>query len=83
MEDIKEFGDKKKVKEENIIRLFCQNINNIPKRKNMAKSRRMFKYFQEEQIDVVMCQEIGLNWKRIDQSESWYETLKNACDLGL
>ena len=75
MKDIKAFGDQKNIKEDNMIRIFCQNINNIPKKKNMAKSKRMFKYWQEEQMDVVMCQEVGLNWRRIDQSDSWYERL--------
>ena len=62
MKDIRAFGDQKNVKEDNMIRAFSQNINNIPKNKNMAKSKIMFKYLQEEQVDVFMCQEVGLNW---------------------
>ena len=72
IEDLESYGDELlKQKEKGIIRIGLQNANNLPEYKQHEKNKQFLKYIYEHDFDLSMLNEIGLNWKRIDSSNSF------------
>ena len=76
IEDLESYGDELlKQKEKGIIRIGLQNANNLPEYKQHEKNKQFLKYIYEHDFDLWMLNKIGLNWKRIDSSNSFYERI--------
>ena len=52
-----------------------QNANNLPEFKYHDKNKQLLKFIREHNFDFWMLNEIDLNWKRIDNSNNFYERI--------
>ena len=60
--DDKAFGDRLTTKNNNFIRIGSNNVGNLPDRLSKTKSKCFFDYIKSREFDVMLNQEIGLNW---------------------
>lgn len=78
LQDVEEFGDTMRKKNEKTLRIMFHNINRLTIRKNSAKSKKLISTIANKQIDVALLAEIGLNWKKIQSHDKWYERTREA-----
>ena len=49
------------------------NINNLPLTKSEGKNEELFQAVLQYDIDVLLMQELGVNWSAVSRSNSWKE----------
>ena len=76
--DLEEFGDIMQRKSPNTLRIMLHNINRLPIYKNQDKSKKLFSYIANKQIDVALLTEIGLYWKLIHNNDKWHERIRHV-----
>ena len=72
-DDAETFGDKLTTKPPQTFRCAGHNINLLPVRAQHYKSRQLIQHIREGNYDLVMLQEIGLYWGKLDPSDQWSE----------
>ena len=75
-EDVESFGDLLGGKEENIFSMGLQNVQNMPEQRNTDKSNRLFNYIKDNDFDIFLTTEIGLDWRVVDIENQWFERVR-------
>ena len=74
----KEYGDKKRNKEYNDIRIHSQNINGISADRKGEKSKECITYLQaRDPFSVTAWQEIKLHWPKVPLDSKWSNRKKH------
>ena len=73
--DNKVFGDRLSTKNNKFIRIGSNNVGNLPDKLGKTKSKCFFDYIKNREFDVMLNQEVGLNWRKIKEQDTWYERL--------
>ena len=56
------------------------NIGLLPESAHHQKSRRLINHIRESQFDVLLMQEVGLYWSKLDPSDQWVERVRTLPD---
>ena len=72
-EDAESFGDLLREKEVKIFRVGLQNIQNLPERHNTDKSKTLFNYIKQNEFDIFLTTEVGLDWRVVDIENQLFE----------
>ena len=72
-EDAESFGDLLREKEVIILRVGLQNIQNLPERHNTDKNKKPFNYIKQNEFDIVLTTEVGLDWRVVDIENQLFE----------
>ena len=78
LEDAEEYGDRLNRKPDNILRVMLHNVNRLPISGKSDKSKKLVSMIAHKQIDVALLTEIGLSWTHLDNTDRWYERVREA-----
>ena len=73
LNDSEAFADKMKTKQRNTVRIALQNIQLLPENSRHYKSRQLITHIAQAELDVLMMNEVGLNWKAVPADNQWVE----------
>ena len=69
------FGDTPGPKRRGRLRLHCLNVNNLPLYRGEPKDKSLFNSIRKYSSDILLLQEIGVNWSRTAQRDQWSQRL--------
>jgi len=75
LNDAEEFADKMRDKPANTVRLALQNEQLIPANARHYKSRQLINHISQAQLDVLLMNEVGLNWRALSAENQWIERI--------
>jgi len=73
MTDAEVFGDSMKKKPPNTVRIGLHNIQLMPENSRHYKSRQLIDHISNAELDVLLMNEAGLNWKKVSADNQWVE----------
>jgi len=73
MTDAEVFGDSMKKKPPNTVRIGPHNIQLMPKNSRHYKSRQLIDHISNAELDVLLMNEVGLNWEKVSANNQWVE----------
>jgi hypothetical protein len=73
LQDAESFADKMETKQPNTVRIALQNIQLLPVNSRHYKSRQLINHMIQAELDVLMMNEIGLNWRAVPADDQWVE----------
>ena len=65
-------------KPDSILRIMLHNINRLPINGKSDKSRKLVSMIAHKQIDIALLTEIGLGWKLLNNTDQWYERVRES-----
>jgi hypothetical protein len=72
-QDAEAFGDSMSKKLSHTFRCALQNIQMLPASARHYKSRQLVNHLREGKYDVVMLNEVGLLWSKVEAADQWDE----------
>jgi hypothetical protein len=72
LQDAEAFGNIKKTKGDNTIRIGLQNMQLLPENAKHYKSRQTIDYIQQGEYDAFLMTELGLCWPKLAASDQWF-----------
>jgi hypothetical protein len=72
-DDAEAFADSMKTKQGNTIRIALQNIQLLPENSRHYKSRQLIDYIAQAELDALLMNEVGLNWRSVSADNQWVE----------
>jgi len=76
MTDAEVFGDSMKKKPPNTVCIGLHNIQLMPKNSRHYKSRQLINHISNAELDVLLMNEIRLNWKKVSADNQWVESVE-------
>jgi hypothetical protein len=73
LDDAEAFADTMQNKQPNTVRIALQNIQLLPENARHYKSRQLVSHIIQAELDVLMMNEVGLNWKAVAADNQWVE----------
>ena len=73
MNDAESFADPMKSKQPNTIRIALQNIQLLPENSRHYKSRQLIQHIAQAELDALLMNEVGLNWRVVSADNQWVE----------
>ena len=73
MTDAEAFGDSMKKKAPHTVRIGLHNIQLLPENSRHYKSRQLIDHINNSELDVLLMNEVGLNWKKVSADNQWVE----------
>ena len=55
------------------MRIALQNIQLLPESSRHYKSRQLITHIAQAELDILMINEVGLNWKAVSADNQWAE----------
>jgi hypothetical protein len=71
--DAEAFGDLLSAKPAQTFRCASHNIQMLPESAHHHKSKQLINFNRNSECDLIMMQEIGLYWNKLDPSDQWAE----------
>ena len=78
--DAESFADVLVPKPPQTFRCASHNISLLPESARHQKSRRLINHIREAQLDILLMQEVGLYWSKLDPSDQWVERVRSLPD---
>jgi hypothetical protein len=75
LDDAEAFADIMKTKPRHTIRIALQNIQLLPENARHYKSRQLINHIVQAELDVLLMNEVGLNWKAVSADNQWVERM--------
>jgi hypothetical protein len=73
LDDTEAFADTMKTKPANTIRIALQNIQLLPENSRHYKSQQLINHIVQAELDALLMNEVGLNWKAVTAAGQWAE----------
>ena len=78
LQDAEPYGDTMQKKPNSTLRIMLHNVNRLPLNATHDKSKILFSTIANKQIDIALITEIGINWKKSNSKDRWYERTRTA-----
>jgi hypothetical protein len=62
-----------KTKQGNTMRIAPQNIQLLPENSRHYKSRQLIDHIAQAELDALLMNEVGLNWRSVSTDDQWVE----------
>jgi hypothetical protein len=73
LNDAEAFADKMRAKPANTVRLALHNVQLLPPNARHYKSRQLIQHISQAELDVLLMNEVGLNWRALPAGNQWVE----------
>ena len=77
VQDAEPYGDIMERKPQSTLRIMLHNVNRLPLNAKHDKSKKLFSTIANKQIDIALITEVGINWKKANSNDRWYERTRN------